>query len=117
MSTLPARAAAWISAWPVHTKVLVALGLGLVAVELALRSLAPRSRLYARWTAALETVGAVWTAVILSVIYFVSVAGVSAFMRLRGHDLLDRRLAPEPTFWRPHEPNPLGALAAARHQF
>ena len=34
-----------------------------------------------------------------------------------GHDPLDRRLAPEPTFWRAHEPNPLGPERAARHQF
>ena len=38
-------------------------------------------------------------------------------MRLLGKDPLDRRLKPEPTFWRRHEPNPLGPEAAARHQF
>jgi hypothetical protein len=45
------------------------------------------------------------------------VAGVSAFMRLMGRDPLDRTLAPEPTWWRRHDPNPLGPQAAARHQF
>jgi hypothetical protein len=38
-------------------------------------------------------------------------------MRLFGKDPLDRSLRPEPSFWRPHEPNPLGPSAAARHQF
>jgi hypothetical protein len=50
-------------------------------------------------------------------VYFVSVSFVSIFMKLRGRDLLDRGLDPEPTFWRPHEPNPLGERAAVRHQF
>jgi hypothetical protein len=78
---------------------------------------APRSRFYAGWTKVFQTLGRFWTAVILSVVYFVSVAVVSAFMKLRGKDLLDRTLDPEPTFWRPHEPNPLGPRAAVRHQF
>ena len=38
-------------------------------------------------------------------------------MRLFGKDPLDRSLAPEPSFWRAHEPNPLGPERAARHQF
>ncbi len=42
---------------------------------------------------------------------------VGLVMRLFGHDPLDRRLAPEPSFWRAHEPNPLGPERAARHQF
>jgi hypothetical protein len=62
-------------------------------------------------------VGAVWTAVILSVVYLLSVGPVSLAMRLRGKDPLDRSLAPEPTFWRTHEQNPLGPEAATRHQF
>jgi hypothetical protein len=37
--------------------------------------------------------------------------------RLFGKDLHDRGLAPEPSFWRAHEPNPLGPERAARHQF
>jgi hypothetical protein len=62
-------------------------------------------------------VGAVWTAVILSVIYLLSVGPVSLGMRLFGKDLLDRSLAREATFWRSHEANPLGPAAAVRHQF
>ena len=38
-------------------------------------------------------------------------------MRLFGKDPLDRTLAAEPTYWRPHDPNPLGPAAAVRHQF
>ena len=84
---------------------------------LALRRFAPRSAVYARWTAFFHSVGAVWTAVILSFVYFLSVAGVSLFMKLAGKDPLDRQLDSEPSFWRPHQPNPLGPRAAARHQF
>jgi hypothetical protein len=38
-------------------------------------------------------------------------------MRLMGRDPLDRKLDREPSWWRRHEPNPLGPQAAARHQF
>ena len=102
---------------PTHTKVLLAFATGVLLVELAFRRFAPGSKAYARWTRGVEAVGAVWTAVLLSVVYFVSVSAISLFMKLRGQDPLDRRLDPEPTFWRAHEPNPLGPLAAARHQF
>jgi hypothetical protein len=103
---------------PTHTKVLLTLATTVFVMELALRRFAPRSLLYSRWTAFFHRVGAVWTAVILSIVYFVSVAGVSLFARLfRRQDPLDRSLKPEPSFWRAHEPNPLGARAASRHQF
>ena len=46
-----------------------------------------------------------------------SVGPIGLVMRLAGKDPLDRGLAPEPSFWRKHEPNPLGVEAAARHQF
>lgn len=88
-----------------------------VGVELSFRRLAPASRAYARWTRFFEGIGHVWTTVLLALIYFLSVAPVAAGMRLSRRDLLDRSLAPEPSFWRRHEPNPLGPQAAARHQF
>jgi hypothetical protein len=88
-----------------------------VTIELAFRYLAPRSKAYALWTKAFESVGKVWTAVLLSVIYFLSVSIVSVFMKVSGKDPLDRSLDTEPSFWRKHEPNPLGPHAAARHQF
>jgi len=88
-----------------------------VAVELAFRRFAPRSRAYARWTAFFQGLGQVWTAVLLGLIYVLSVGPVGLGMRLFRHDPLDRRLTPEPSFWRPHEPNPLGPERAARHQF
>jgi hypothetical protein len=96
---------------------LVTLATGLVLGELALRRFAPRSRAYARWKATFEAVGSVWTAVLLSVVYLLSVGPISLAVHLFGRDPLDRALKPEPTFWRSHEPNPLGPEAAVRHQF
>jgi hypothetical protein len=109
--------AGWIAGLPTHTKVLLALATTVFVVELALRRFAPRSAVYARWTAVFHAIGAVWTAVILSLVYFLSVALVSLFAKLTRKDPLDRKLAQEPSFWRTHEPNPLGPQAAARHQF
>ena len=65
-----------------------------------------------------QAIGAVWTAVILSFVYFVSVGLVALFKRTFGQDPLDRQVDDgRPTAWHPHEPNPLGERAAARHQF
>ena len=89
----------------------------ILLMELAFRGLAPKSAAYGKWTAFFKAVGAVWTAVILSVVYLLSVGPISLGMRLLGKDPLDRSLDRAPTFWRPHEPNPLGPEAAARHQF
>jgi hypothetical protein len=86
-------------------------------VELALRRFARKSRAYARWTALFEAIGSVWTGVLLALVYALSVGPTGLAMRLFGRDPLDRRLTPEPTFWRLQEANPLGARAAARHQF
>lgn len=88
-----------------------------VGVELAFRRFAPKSAAYRRWTAFFQGIGKVWTAVILAIVYFVSVGPVGLVMRLVGHDPLDRRIVQEPSFWRAHEPNPLGLERAARHQF
>ena len=109
--------ASWWAARPLHTRALLTLAFSVFLIELVLRRVAPRSRFYAGWTTVFQTIGKFWTAVILSIVYFVSVAVVSVFMKLRGQDLLDRALDPEPTFWRPHEPNPLGPRTAVRHQF
>ena len=46
-----------------------------------------------------------------------SVSLVACWIKLFGEDPLDRAFAPEASFWRAHEPNPLGPAAAARHQF
>lgn len=88
-----------------------------VLVELAFRYAAPKSAAYRGWTRFFEGLGHVWTAVLLGLVYFLSISLVSLGMRLARKDLLDRSLAPEASFWRPHEPNPLGPRAAARHQF
>jgi hypothetical protein len=106
-----------IAAWPTHRKILIGAAVLVFLTELAFRRFAPRSRAYASWTRAFQAVGRVWTGVILSIVYFVSVAGVSIGMRLFGRDPLDRKLDREATWWRRHEANPLGPQAAARHQF
>jgi hypothetical protein len=111
------RAGQWFAGLATYKQALLVFATTLFVVELALRRFARGSRVYARWTAGIEALGAFWSAIILSVVYFVSVAAINVFMRLSGKDLLDRRLDPEPSFWRAHEPNPLGPLAAARHQF
>jgi hypothetical protein len=96
---------------------LLTLATVVVLAELALRRFAPRSRAYARWKATFEAVGSVWTGVLLSVVYLLSVGPISLAVHWFGRDPLDRALGPEPTFWRSHEPNPLGPEAAVRHQF
>jgi hypothetical protein len=109
-------AVGWFAALSLRFKVLAFASI-VVLVELGFRRFAPKSRAYAGWTAFFQGIGKVWTAVLLAVVYIVSVGPIGLVMRLFGHDPLDRRLAPEPSFWRAHEPNPLGPERAARHQF
>ena len=66
-------------------KILVAASL-IVAIELAFRYLAPKSPAYKRWTAFFEAIGSVWTAVLLAVIYLLSVGPMSLFNRAFGKD-------------------------------
>lgn len=106
-----------IAAWPMHRKVLFTVAVLVFLTELAFRRFAPRSPAYARWTRGFQAVGKFWTGIILSIVYFVSVAAVSAVMKLLGRDPLDRTLERKPTWWHAHDPNPLGPQAAARHQF
>jgi hypothetical protein len=106
----------WLAGAPFRVKLILFASL-VVLVELAFRRFAPKSAAYRRWTAVFEAIGAVWTAVLLAVIYLLSVGPISFFMRASGKDPLDRSLRPEPSFWRRHEPNPLGPDAAVRHQF
>jgi hypothetical protein len=96
---------------------LLALAVVVVLTELLLRRFAPKSRFYLGWTAFFEAIGAAWTAVLLALVYLLSVGPVGLAQRLFGSDPLDRGLASEPSFWRPHQPNPLGPERAARHQF
>ena len=106
----------WLVGLPFRGKVLVVASL-VVTIELLFRRLAPKSIAYKRWTAVFEGIGSVWTAVLLAVIYLLSVGPLNLFNRAFGKDPLDRTLAPEPSFWRSHEPNPLGVEASTRHQF
>ena len=111
------RVLAWLAARPTHTKALFAVAVTVVTIELLFRRFGPKSGAYRKWTAVFEAIGHVWTLVLLGVIYFVSVSSVACWTKLFGKDPLDRALAPEPSFWRAHEPNQLGPAAAARHQF
>jgi hypothetical protein len=107
---------AWFTGLPLRFK-LLGLAALVVLVELSLRRLAPKSRAYRRWTAFFQGIGAVWTAVLLALVYVLSVGPIGLIMRLIGNDPLDRAMTPEPSFWRAHEPNPLGPRRAAQHQF
>ncbi len=111
------RVGHWFAALPTYKQVLLAVATTMFVVELILRRFARGTPLYEKWTAFFEGIGAFWSAIILSLVYFVSVAGIWVFVKLLGKDLLDRRLDEEPSFWRVHEPNPLGPMAASRHQF
>jgi heme/copper-type cytochrome/quinol oxidase subunit 2 len=104
-------------AMPLVFRVLFPVAVAITVVDQVWKRVAPDSRGYAAFKHGLESIGAFWTAVILSIVYFLSVSLVNLFLRLKGEDPLDRQLAPAPTFWKIHEPNPLGALRAARHQF
>jgi hypothetical protein len=106
----------WLAHLPFRGKVLAFATL-VVVVELLLRRFARKSRAYARWTGFFQAIGSVWTAVLLSVVYTVSVGPISIVQRVLGKDPLDRGLTPEPSYWRPHEANPLGPERASRHQF
>ena len=107
---------AWLHGLPLRGK-LVALAAAMVLVEVGFRLLAPKSRAYALWTGLFQGIGKVWTAVLLAIVYLLSIGPIGLVMRLRGQDPLDRGLTPEASFWRPHEPNPLGPERAALHQF
>ena len=111
------RLAAWFAGRPTHTKVLLCLATAMLVIELLFRWLAPRSPAHLAWTRFFEAIGKVWTAVLLAVIYALSVGPVSLLFRLLGKDPLDRRLGSEASFWRGHEANPLGPEKAVRHQF
>jgi hypothetical protein len=109
--------AAYVAQWSLLKKSVLGFAVSVFLIEVAFRRFAPASRAYAGWTRFFQGIGKVWTAVILSLVYVFSVGPVGLVMRLLGHDPLDRRLHGEPSFWRAHEPNPLGPAAAIRHQF
>jgi hypothetical protein len=107
----------WFAGLSVFKKSLLGFATTVMLVEMAFRRFAPASAAYRYWTKFFQSIGKVWTAVILSVVYVGSVGIIGGIMRLLGKDPLDRKLDPEPSFWRSHEPNPLGPIAAVRHQF
>jgi hypothetical protein len=107
----------WFAGLSLLKKSLLGFATTVMVVELAFRRFAPRSAAYAGWTKFFQAIGKVWTAVILSVVYVGSVGVIGLIMRALGKDPLDRKLDAEPSFWRDHEPNPLGTVASVRHQF
>ena len=117
LSDYVTRVASRLAGLPTHTKVLLTLASIVMVVELAFRRFWPKSRAYALWTRFFLAIGKVWTAVLLAIVYFISVSVIAAILRILRQDPLDRALQPEPSFWRRHEPNPLGPQVAARHQF
>ncbi len=117
LTALPARIEAWFVGLSTAKKVILGLATLMFLVEVGFRTFAPKSKAYASWTKGIEAVGSVWTAVLLSIIYAGSVGPIAAFMRLLGKDPLERKIGSDPSNWHPHDPNPLGPRAAARHQF
>ena len=111
------RIADWFLALSTLKKSLLTFAFSVFLIELIFRRVAPGSKAYAAWTRFFQGIGKVWTAVILSLVYVLSVGPIGVFMKIFGRDPLDRSLAAEPSFWRKHEPNPLGAEASVRHQF
>ncbi len=117
LNDLMGRIAHWAVALPTYKKVLIGFAVTVFLIELAFRRFAPKSNAYEKWTHVFEAIGSVWTAVILSLVYLISVGPISLLMKLAGKDPLDRALAGTSSAWKTHEPNPLGPVAAARHQF
>ena len=89
----PSDALTWFVDLPLRWKIL-AFATTVVLIEIAFRRLAPSSRAYARWTRFFQGLGVVWTAVILAIIYILSVGPVGLFMRLFGKDLRIRAKYP-----------------------
>jgi hypothetical protein len=115
----------WFWAHPIKRSLLL-LFLAVLVAEIVLRLFFPKSGATKAWTGffarvsqsfILQFLAKFWTGVILSIVYFVTLPFITLGQKLFGSDPLDRGLAQEPSFWRKHEPNPLGEKAAARHQF
>ena len=117
LSDVLGRISHWYLTRPTTPRGLLVVATVVLLGELAFRRFAPKSKAYKAWTRVFETIGVFWTAIILSLVYFLSVSFVAFFMKLAGKDILDRKIGPDKSFWKAHEPNPLGPKAAIRHQF
>ena len=60
----------WFAALPTYKQVLLVVATTMFVVELILRRFARGSPLYRKWTALFEGIGAFWSAIILSLVYF-----------------------------------------------
>ena len=109
----PQDALIWFTGLSLRFKVLAFASL-VVLVELGFRRFAPKSKAYLRWTAFFQGIGSVWTAVILSVVYALSVGPIGLLIRLFG-GVRSARPRAKPN-WRAQAES-LGPERAARHQF
>ena len=114
---IPAKLLSKLAALPTHTKVLLCVATVVFLTELGLRRWARESSFYKKWSGVFLAIGHFWTAILLGLFYFVAVCPIAVVMKALGQDPLDRKIFEERTSWRPHEANPLGLQAAARHQF
>jgi len=117
ISGFPAKLLSKLAALPMHTKVLLCVATVVFLTELWLRRYARGSVFYRKWSGVFLAIGHFWTSILLGLFYFVAVSPIALVMKALGQDPLDRKLLEERTSWRPHEANPLGLEAAARHQF
>jgi hypothetical protein len=114
---LSGNALQWLAGLSLRWKLFLGLIVVVSVMEFGVKRWASDSIVYRGWSAVIRRLGEFWTAVILSIVYVVAVGPINLIFRIKGQDMLDRRLDEAPSAWRAHVPNPLGPTAAARHQF
>lgn len=73
-------------------------------------------KIYQYWLAFGHAIGVVLTPIQLLLIYVLVFGPARLIALVSGKDLLDRRMAPRPTFWHPKESRP-HTIESTRHQF
>ena len=73
-------------------------------------------KVWAYWMALGRVIGEIMTPVHMFIVYLLVFGPASLIARLIGKDLLDRKLRPEPTFWRKKEVHP-ATIDNLRHTF
>ena len=107
----------WLAALPMHTKVLLCVATVVFVTELLLRRYARGPASTRKWSGVFLAIGHFWTSILLGLVLLRVGEPDCLGDEALGQDPLDRKLLAERTSWRPHEANPLGPEAAARHQF
>lgn len=74
------------------------------------------SLLWQGWKKFAHVLGIINTKILLTVTYLVIIAVAAIVSRLRGADLLDRRMRPRPSYWHDREAAD-ASLESARRQF